>query len=260
MEEGRLLSILSNWKEEIMNDLARKFESLEQTITSRFEIRLSAVENKVNNLEMEIKTKNVLLHGLIESEKNVYDLETITTSFIKDKVYDEFALKDVNYMKRIGKLQTGKIRPIIISLVSRRVRDILIKNSTNLKNSQHYISEDFPKNVQEIRKKLIPDMIKARRAGKYAIIRYDKLLIKDKLIIKESHKKIDNTTTNKPTTNSEKRPLLLSPTEERDQDKNQNVEKKKKIDTTKTTKVLQTKFSFLKKSESLGNINAKSTE
>ena len=117
---------------------------------------------------MELKTKNVLLHGLIESEKNVYNLEIMTTSLIKDKLYNEFGLKDVNYMKRIGKPQIGKIRPIVISLLSRRVRDILIKNNTNVKHSQQYISEDFPKNVQEIRKKLIPDMIVARKVGKYA--------------------------------------------------------------------------------------------
>ena len=57
----------------------------------------------------------------------------------------------------------------------------------------------------------------------HAIIKYDKLIIKD------FHKKKDNTTSNKPTTNSVKRPLLLSPTEEREQEKNQdlNVEKNK---------------------------------
>ena len=74
----------------------------------------------------------------------------------------------------------------------------------------------------------------------HAIIKYDKLIIKD------FHKKKNNTTSNKPTANSVKRRRLLSPTEEREPDKNQdlNIGKKIKNDTTKGSKDLQTKISL----------------
>ena len=45
---------------------------------------------------MELKTKNILLHGLAKSEKNLNDLETLTINFIKDKLYNELCLRDVN--------------------------------------------------------------------------------------------------------------------------------------------------------------------
>ena len=240
MDESRLLSILSSWKDEIMNEFAKKFESLEQTITSKFEGRLSMVENTLNKLEMESKTKNILLHGLAESENNLNDLETISSNFIKDKLYNEFCLRDVNFMKRIGKPQIGKIRPIVISLLSRRVRDILIKNNTKLKNCQQYITEDYPKNVQEIRKKLIPSMIEARKEGKYAIIKYDKLIIKD------FHKPKDNT---------KKRPLVISPLTEN------GTSRKVKHDRTSKKEAFQpTLLSFLTETGSRENLQANTSD
>ena len=69
-----------------------------------------------------------------------------------------------------------------------------IKNK--LKEDQ-YISEVFPKDLLEARKKLIPDLMKARGEGKFALIKYDKIIIKD-------FPKSDNN-------NFKKRPLTPSP-------------------------------------------------
>ena len=47
-------------------------------------------------------------------------------------------------------------------------------NVKKLKNSGIYVNEDFSKDTIEIRKKLWENVMKLRREGKYAVLRYDK--------------------------------------------------------------------------------------
>ena len=46
----------------------------------------------------------------------------------------------------------------------------------------YYISEQFPKEVSEKRKALVPKLLKARSEGKEASISYDKLYVQGKLV------------------------------------------------------------------------------
>uniref|UniRef100_T1HTK1 Uncharacterized protein n=1 Tax=Rhodnius prolixus TaxID=13249 RepID=T1HTK1_RHOPR len=48
-----------------------------------------------------------------------------------------------------------------------------------LKGSNFSISHDFPKDVIETRKSLRPKLVQARREGKFAVIKYNKLVVKD---------------------------------------------------------------------------------
>ena len=43
----------------------------------------------------------------------------------------------------------------------------------------YYITEDFAKCIIETRKKLIPELIKARNEGKFASIKYDELITRE---------------------------------------------------------------------------------
>ena len=98
-----------------------------------------------------------------------------------------------------------------------------MRNKNKLKEDHQYISEDFPKDVLEARKKLILNMMKAGGEGKNAIIKYDKLIIKD-------FPKSDNN-------NFKKRPLtasLIGDVEGENGNDNmmQYTEKKNKLDNT----------------------------
>lgn len=79
---------------------------------------------------------------------------------------------------RIGKYIPGKIRPIVARLEpdSKNVIKSALK-TVKLKTTPYNVSDQYPQEVKEKRKQLIPELIKARREGKTAFLRRDKLII-----------------------------------------------------------------------------------
>lgn len=81
---------------------------------------------------------------------------------------------------RIGRSVPGRIRPIVARLESDS--KMAIKNALKtikLKDSDYNVSDQYPQEVKEKRKALIPELIKARAAGKTAFLRRDKLIIQE---------------------------------------------------------------------------------
>jgi hypothetical protein len=81
---------------------------------------------------------------------------------------------------RIGRFVPGKIRPIVARLESDS--KMTIKNvlkTIKLKGTDYNVSDQYPQEVKEKRKALIPELIKARAAGKTAFLRRDKLIIQE---------------------------------------------------------------------------------
>jgi hypothetical protein len=79
---------------------------------------------------------------------------------------------------RVGKPIPGKTRPIVAKLDEDSKS--LIKSALkgiNLRFSPYNVSDQFPPEVKERRKELIPTMLKARREGKRAVLVRDKLII-----------------------------------------------------------------------------------
>ncbi|KAK4884065.1 hypothetical protein RN001_000336 [Aquatica leii] len=84
---------------------------------------------------------------------------------------------EVNEVVRLGNYSTNRNRPILVKLSSfNRKRDIL-KAAKKLKGTKIYITEDFPKKIQEERKFLIEKMKEARQEGNRAYVVYNKLII-----------------------------------------------------------------------------------
>lgn len=84
---------------------------------------------------------------------------------------------------RVGRFMHGKIRPIVVKF-SDTDSKLLVKSALrhiNLKYSDYNVSEQFPPEVKEKRKALIPELIKARNQGKRAVLVRDKLYIDNKL-------------------------------------------------------------------------------
>ena len=82
---------------------------------------------------------------------------------------------------RMGKASTSNKRPrtVIFKLASWKDKELILKNQKNLKNSGYYVNEDFADETMAIRKNLFKDMKKQRQEGKYCVIAYDKLVIRD---------------------------------------------------------------------------------
>lgn len=199
MDRTELLNILKNWKEDIKDDIKKAIrediEILQNNIFSVIDQKIELLEKKINYLESESKARNVILHGLEEDEEHSMGLEEKVVTILKNKINNDINIEHFNFIRRIGRPSENKTRPVLISMLALRIKNVILKNKNNLKSTKYYITEDFPKDIQLKRKELIPKLIKAREEGKFAIIRYDKLIIRE------------NQNNLKDNRNSKKRPL-----------------------------------------------------
>ena len=80
---------------------------------------------------------------------------------------------------------TGKVtekkksRTVVLKMLSYKDRNLVLKNAHILKGTDIYINEDYSHETTEIQKKLWNDVLKLRLEGKFAILRYDKIIQRD---------------------------------------------------------------------------------
>ena len=84
---------------------------------------------------------------------------------------------------RIGRYNRGKIRPIVAKFKDTKSKTLIQSalKSIDLKNTDYNVSEQYPQEVKERRKALIPIMLQARREDKKAVLVRDKLYINNTL-------------------------------------------------------------------------------
>jgi hypothetical protein len=96
---------------------------------------------------------------------------------------------EIDRAHRIGSFVKGKIRPVVVKFKNTDSK-MLVKNALkniNLKQSDYNVSEQFPPEVKERRKQLIPELIKARNQGRKAVLVRDKLFIDNQLFNPDSY-------------------------------------------------------------------------
>lgn len=155
----------------------------EKLVPFRLEMQELRSENeklreKIHNLEKQKRFNNLILYGVKETETSTANLiETIKTKF-KDDLNISFEDRDVNMVHRIGKNTTNnrRERPILLSFVNLWKKNEIVANKKKFKNL--YVSEDYPKEILDMRRELLPKLEEERKKGNYAYINYDKLVVK----------------------------------------------------------------------------------
>ena len=82
---------------------------------------------------------------------------------------------------RIGRFNPAKILPIVAKFAYSPDHEKVRKNANKLRGKDQGISQQFPKEIMDTRKKLVPIMKAARDDGKDAYISVDKLYIDKEL-------------------------------------------------------------------------------
>ena len=78
---------------------------------------------------------------------------------------------------RIGPKQHGRCRKIVAKFLQLKDKEFVRKQWKTLKGTPFYVSEQFPREVVEQRKRLVPKLRAARQEGKQAWIAYDTLYV-----------------------------------------------------------------------------------
>jgi Asp-tRNA(Asn)/Glu-tRNA(Gln) amidotransferase A subunit family amidase len=135
--------------------------------------------NKIVDLQARSMRDNLLFFNMPENDKEN------TTEMIHDLLENKLEIEDarnkikIDRSHRIGRVRVGnnKPRPIVVKFNFHQDREYVRMNAKKLKGTKIGISEQFPEEIESIRKTLYPELKEAKREGKRAKIVKDKLII-----------------------------------------------------------------------------------
>jgi len=170
---------------QLKKDMLTEFEAsrvktvaeIKDYIAKEVDSKISNLEARINAQEREFRKRNLVIFGLDETAKE--QLDERVCAFFSLKLDLNINPSEIDFIHRIGRNVDTKSRPVILGMVTFNRKLNILKNAHKLKGENVFITEDYPKEVADRRKLLHPQMIEARKAGKYAVIKYDKLIIKE---------------------------------------------------------------------------------
>jgi hypothetical protein len=107
--------------------------------------------------ELEKENTTEMIHELFESKIGITDARNVVK---------------IDRSHRIGRKRDGdrKPRPIVVKFNYRQDREFVRLNARKLRGTRIGISEQFPEEIENIRKTLCPELKKAKLEGKRAKI------------------------------------------------------------------------------------------
>lgn len=172
---------IKNMKDEISNPIIEIINTKFKEIMSKNEQLEEIIhdqQEKIENLEKQVRMKNIVLFGFEENEKSYEDLEKTIIKFFHDYLQIECATYDIESATRLGR-KGDKIRPIKISFSKLSTKIKILKNKKKLEKTSYYIKQDFSPQIIEKRKELQKEVDVARKQGKNAVLRSDKIVYLD---------------------------------------------------------------------------------
>ena len=135
-------------------------------------------------LESHSRRNNLNFFNIPEvAEESFAKTECILRNFMDKELRVENAKEiSIERAHRVGKPRSdGKPRPIIAKFSFFKDKDFVLSKAPILAGTNFGVSLDFPKEIVDIRKSLLPHLKAARKRGCTAKLVYDKLYIDDQL-------------------------------------------------------------------------------
>src|SRR5436189_4134782 len=136
---------------------------------SELEAIISVQQVAIGKLEKATKSKNLIITGLEENENNSEDLLKVVLNLFSSSLRVNLTEGDVDTIFRLGK-KNDKIRPIMLSFISKKVRDTILLKRSLLKGTKVYINEHMTTLERENHNDLLNQRRKAIAEGKSAEI------------------------------------------------------------------------------------------
>ena len=126
---------------------------------------------------------NLLFHG-IEEPEGAEDCEDVIKKFIAEKlkIEDEIPMKNVHRIGSASNRHDNRPRPIIAKFVFYKHLTSVKQSAFRLKKTPYGINEQFPPEIEAVRKRLYPIAKAERMKGKKAHIVKDKLYVNSSLV------------------------------------------------------------------------------
>ena len=141
---------------------------------------MKLIKDKLTDLENRSRRNNLRFDGIPEDKDEDW---AVSEAKIKKVINENLGMNEdieIDRAHRSGKIEwNGKNRVIIARFTSFKAKETILKNSNKLKNTGFYINEDYAEETQKLRAALVPEMKRLRAEGKFAIIKFDKLIVKE---------------------------------------------------------------------------------
>jgi hypothetical protein len=173
--------------EKDINDIKESFNFQEENFLNRISETNSLVATEINefkkiyiDLENRSRRNNLRIDGLTELPMESWN---DCAKKVKDLFRNKLGISEdviIERAHRLGKINEDKSpRTIIIKLLDFQNKNKILSLSRKLKGTGIFINEDFANETMEIRKKLWEDVKRFRKEGKFAIIKYDKIFVRE---------------------------------------------------------------------------------
>lgn len=164
----------------VMN-VERDLNNIKQAVDSAITCNKSLSDDIVD-LQARSMRDNLLFFGIDEAADN--DVNENCIEAVQKFCAEKLEIDDTLVLERahrIGKRKQGKPRPIVVKFNRFQQRETVRHSSSKLKDSRYSITEQYPKPIQENRKRLWPIYKEARAAKKRVSMVRDKLYIEGQL-------------------------------------------------------------------------------
>ena len=157
------------------NDAKKRIEKLEEDNAT--------LRDKIVDIQARSMRDNLLFFNIPENDKEN------TTELIHELLESKMEIKEarsnvkIDRSHRIGRKREDqrKPRPIVVKFNFHQDREHVRLNAKKLKGTNIGVSEQFPEEIERIRKTLYPELKKAKSEGKRAKIVRDKLIIEGRV-------------------------------------------------------------------------------
>ncbi|XP_065679760.1 uncharacterized protein LOC136094097 [Hydra vulgaris] len=182
VNKSKVLSIendLRDFKESLNFQETTIMEKINK-ITKRYEKEINNLNKKTLDLENRSRRNNLRLDGIFEKpNENWNECENAVKEMFKKqlKISNEIIIERAH---RIGQpKEDKKPRTIVLKLLNFQDKTKILDATKNLRGTGIYVNEDFAKETIESRRMLWEEVKMLRLEGKYAVIKYDKIVSRE---------------------------------------------------------------------------------
>ena len=179
----------------LTSDLKHVHDTLQNTMTN-ITTENTQLKEEIIDLKARSMRDNLLFFNFAEQKTHRKNESCI------DKIYDfcEWELNMQNVREnvkidrahRIGPYKPNKVRPIVAKFNFYQDKELIKRKSAEkLQNSKLGVGDQFPKEIQQRRRTLIPVMKTAQRNGHTAILSYDRLYVDGKLYNPDDQRSVE---------------------------------------------------------------------
>ena len=156
-------------------------------------LQVSHTDMKHLYLESYSRRENLKFFGIPEKEATAeeggeaFDTRAVLNQFLETALgfQDPRSNIEIQRVHRVGKSNNGKPRPILARFLRFQDRERILRQGFKLKGTEYMMLQDFPQEIIEKRRKMMPKLKEARGKGlrvSFSKSEPDKLIINGKIV------------------------------------------------------------------------------